>query len=75
MLTLLTGATFKLSTGSLFGYVCGVFAKQVTNKLIWYVGIGGTMLATLVWVEWIKVQWNVILEDLQHMFLRVKEKE
>ena len=71
----MTGATFKLTTGSLFGYVCGVFAKQVSNKLIWYAGLGGIMLGTLIWVEWVKVQWNVIQEDVLHLFLRVKEEE
>ena len=58
--TLVTGATFKAGSGSLFGYVSGVFSKQLSNKLIWYVGIGGSMLATLVWIQWIKVQWGVI---------------
>ena len=67
----------KSMISSAAGYCCGVFAKQVTSKLIFYMGISVSSMALLQYLGYINVtvNWKKIDADLLHIYAKYKDTE
>ena len=69
------GLGFKTSAGSIFGYVAGTFAKQMSQQFIWYIGLGSSMLGAL-WLQgWVQFNTKKISKDLTSVVKRAKNEE
>ena len=62
----------KSGAGSVLGYCCGVYAKQVSKILIFYAGIGSTLLAWLSYCNYITINWKKLDSDIFHIVAKAK---
>ena len=67
------GGAFKGTVGTVVGYIAGNFTKQVSDLAIFYAGAGGMFVGILWYVDWIKIQWNHIIDDCKHAVVGAKE--
>ena len=65
----------KGGVGSVLGYCSGVFAKQVSNILIWWGGISACFLGWLHWTNYITINFKKIDADIFHLVAKVSKQE
>ena len=65
----------KLTVGSLFGYLIGNFAKQITDEAIWYVGLSACLIGGLHYMKWVTINYKQIDSDVLHLYNKVQEAE
>ena len=56
----------KSGFGSIIGYFTGAFFKQVSQKLIYYTGLGLSFISWLTYVKYITINWKQIDADIFH---------
>ena len=66
------GMTSKVSVGSIAGYMAGNFIKQITDRAIFFMGIGVLMVGGLHLMQWITINFKKIDEDLLHLVQRAR---
>ena len=65
---------FRSWMGCLFGYSCGTFAKQMSQRVIWYSGLTSCMLAMLMVKGWISINWSKIGQDFKRLVTRARNE-
>ena len=64
----------KLTVGSVFGYMVGNFAKQVTDQMIMYAGCAALLVGGLAWMRWITINWKQIDADVMGIYNKAKDR-
>ena len=67
------GMSLKGGAGSAIGYCAGVFAKQVSEILIWWAGLAGATLAALSYAKYITIHFDKIDADIFHLVAKAEE--
>ena len=67
------GMSLKAGTGSVLGYCAGVFAKQISDVLIWWAGISAAALAGLTYAKYITIHFDKIDADIFHLVAKAEE--
>ena len=67
------GMALKGTTGSVMGYAAGVFAKQISEILIFWAGVGGATLGFLHWAKYITIHFDKIDADILHVRAKAEE--
>ena len=65
----------KFSAGSVAGYICGRFAKQVSDILIFWTGLSASIIAWLHWTQYITINFKKIDSDITHLVAKAKEED
>lgn len=60
--------------GSVVGFCVGVFVKQLTRKIMYYLGLGFVSIALLCWLDYVKINWNKIDEDLYYLIIATNRR-
>ena len=64
----------KLTVGSVFGYMVGNFAKQVTDQMIMYAGCATLLVGGLAWMRSITINWKQIDADVTGIYNKAKDR-
>ena len=70
---LMQGVALKGTMGSVLGYCAGTFAKQVSQILIWYAGLTGSLLGWLHWTQYITINFKKIDADIFHLVAKAQD--
>ena len=69
------GMLLKAGAGSVLGYCSGIFAKQISNIVIWWSGIATVFLGWLHWTNYITINFKKIDADVFHLIAKVQKNE
>ena len=69
------GVALKGGVGSVLGYCAGVFAKQISDVLIWWGGISFSLLGFLHYAQYITINFKKIDADIFHLFAKAMKNE